>query len=193
MVRIKDRTSHISNHDNPTPRTVARRPAKRAVKWAHLQMMMCRSYACIVPSSGPGSIRPQSQPPQGCLVVVAVALGLAGMEAVVSGFPVASPWFLEVSGTLSLDPAAGSASRNLLLVLVLLVLLVLNALAARRAPAPRATQRDAPAIALCLELIERWPLISRALTAPGMDVARRASLVGWIWGVSRLQWVVSRL
>lgn len=116
---------------------------------AHLQMMMCRSYACIVPSSGPGSISPQSHPPHGCFVGV----GAGGVAAAAGGL--ASSWLLEVPRTLSLEPVAGRASYDLLLRLLVLVLLVLNARAQRKALAPRATQMLALASALCLELMER--------------------------------------
>lgn len=145
---------------------------------AHLQMMMCRSYACIVPSSGPGSISPQSQPPQGCLGVGAAGVGVA--VAPLSGL--AAPWLLEVSGTLSSEPATGIVSHDPLL----LLLLLLYARAQRNALAPRATQMLALARALCFELMENWPLISRASKVPCADTARKALLLGRMWGASRL-------
>lgn len=91
----------------------------------HLQMMMWRSYACIVPSIGPGSINPQSHPPHGCLA------GASAAAPVVTG-----PFFAEltspagrafsllvsVSGTPLFFEEATSASGDRLLLLLLLLM-----------------------------------------------------------------------
>ncbi len=117
-------------------------------------MMMWRSYACIVPSIGPGSINPQSHPPHGCLA------GASDAAAMVTGSilseltsPAGRAFSLPASdsGTPRLFEEATASADRLLLLLLPLVLL-LYALAQRKAPAPRATQMLALVSALCCEV-----------------------------------------